>query len=156
MTDFVAGLESTGPSHALRDAIWAVALIQMIHIVGVAMVLSSAGMVSLRYVRAGGAADARETAARFLPWIWTGLSLLLLTGIAQIVAEPGRTLNGNPAFQAKMALLVAAAILTLVVSSGSDGDMRRWNRTRVLAGVGFFLWLAIAVAGRWIAYMQAG
>ena len=156
MADFVQWLDATSASHALRDAIWAIALMQMIHIVAVAMVLSSAGVIALRYARAPGAASARETAARFVPWIWTGLVALLLTGLWQIVAEPARTLNDNPAFQAKMALLIAAMIATIVVSSGSDGDAARWSRTRVLAGVGFGLWCAIAVAGRWIAYLQAG
>ena len=101
-----------------------------------------------------------QTAHRFLPWIWTGLVLLGLTGIVLIVGEPKRALP-NPAFQLKM-LMVAIAILgTLVFQASLRRKIILWSdnpRPRAVSAMlvvgAFLLWCAIAVAGRWIAYMN--
>jgi hypothetical protein len=97
---------------------------------------------------------------RFAPWMWTSLLLLAVTGTLQIIAEPMRTLNGNPMFEIKMLMLAFGIVVLLSFQSSLRrhasfwDDPRRRNLTRALAGSSFLLWCAIVISGRWVAYFQ--
>jgi hypothetical protein len=101
-----------------------------------------------------------QTAHRFLPWLWAGLFLLAATGTLLIIGEPKRSLP-NPAFQLKMLLLAFAILLALAFQASVRPAATLWTRnphgrmlTSLLAIFVFLLWCAIAVAGRWIAYIR--
>ena len=152
-------LASTPASQGIQRALWLIPLLQSVHILAIAMVLSSVAMIDLRILGVGRAQTMVQTARRFVPWLWTGLVLLAATGVALIVGEPKRSLP-NAAFQLKMILLVLAITLTLVFQLSLRRSTAFWEEKRpvrtitvVLAISTFVLWCAIAVAGRWIAYM---
>jgi len=161
MHEFAQWLAGTALSHQIQIAGWVIPLSQTIHILAVAMLLSSMLFIDLRIL---GVAAKSETMAqlshRFVPWVWTSLILLALTGTLQIVAEPMRTLNGNPMFQVKMLMLAFGIVVLLSFQSSLRrhtsfwDDPRRRTLTRVLAGSSFLLWCAIVITGRWIAYFQ--
>jgi hypothetical protein len=99
-----------------------------------------------------------EVSSRFLPLVWWPLLILLATGIIMIIGEPARELK-NPAFQLKMALLVAALLVTglfqfLLRRNAAFGDLRAGSHLAATAVAIFsmLLWSAIVFAGRWIAY----
>jgi hypothetical protein len=153
-------LESTALSQAIQKALWLIPLLQTIHIIAIAMVLSSVLMVGLRILGVGTSVTMAQTCARYLPWLWTGLALLALTGVALIIGEPKRALP-NPAFQIKMLILAIVVAVVLAFQTSLHRDSAFWEGhtpARKLAGtfavVVFALWCAIAVAGRWIAYMH--
>jgi hypothetical protein len=86
------------------------------------------------------------------------LPVLLATGAVMIIGEPARSL-ANPVFQLKMALLVAALIVTLShqVPLGAnpafwEGSGGRRGAARLVAVLSLALWAGIVFAGRWIAY----
>ena len=152
-------LASTPASQSIRRALWLIPLLQSVHILAIAMVLSSVAMIDLRILGVGRSQTMVQTARRFVPWLWTGLVLLAATGLALIVGEPERSLP-NAAFQLKMILLALAIALTLVFQLSLRRNTTFWEEKRpgrtvtvVLAIATFVLWCAIAVAGRWIAYM---
>jgi hypothetical protein len=95
----------------------------------------------------------RDVASRFLPFVWWPLLILLATGAIMIVGEPPRSLK-NPAFQLKMALLVAALIVTglLQVLLRRDPALGGRRAAAAIAIVSMLLWSGIIFAGRWIAY----
>jgi hypothetical protein len=153
-------LSSTQISHGLQKAVWLIAVIQTIHILAIAMVLSSVVMVELRILGFNRSQTITDTARRFMPWIWSGLLLLALTGSLLITAEPRRTLDNNPAFDIKMLLVATAIIVTLGFRASLRRNLALWEdhpqRRKVLSAFAAFtllLWCAIAVAGRWIAYL---
>lgn len=151
---FCEWLGRTGPAQMIQDAGWMIPTSQAIHILAVSVVMSSIVVLDLRIL--GVLARGQTVAAvaeRFLPWLWPALAVLLLTGTLQIVAEPARSLE-NPAFQLKMLLLLAALALTLTAQQ----PLRRGavpGAARAAAVLSLLLWVGIACAGRWIAYMQA-
>jgi hypothetical protein len=109
-------------------------------------------MIDLRLIGlVRGEQTADEFAARLLPFVWWPLPILALTGALLISAEPARSLE-NPSFGIKMALLLAAASITLLYQRRGA----RLGRTlRVGLGiVSILLWGGIVLAGRWIAYTQ--
>lgn len=154
-------IEQTELSQSIAAAGWVVPTVQTIHILGIAMVASSALMIDLRLIGVFWANRPVEAVkARFLPLIWWPLLLLLFTGIIMITAEPARSLK-NPAFQLKMLLLIAALTVTLVFQflhrrNSAFGDVTGPRAAAVtLAIVSILLWSSIIFAGRWIAYFAA-
>jgi hypothetical protein len=152
-------LAATPLGHLLQAHQWMVPAIQTIHILCIAIVFPAMALFCLRLVLlAGSSRHLTETARRRLPWAWWALLALLATGALLIFAEPTRELP-NPAFQAKMAMLVAALVLTAwCQGSGNRGAAgKRFAlgpvAVRIAGGCALVLWVGILVAGRWIAYM---
>lgn len=161
MEQFSAWIMTTGPSHWMQNYPGLVVYLQTIHILAIAMVLSSALMISLRMLRFTHMQTMMQTVHRFIPWLWIGLVVLAITGIMLILGEPKRTLNYNVAFMLKMAMLVVAVGLTTAFQLSLQANVARWegntraeSTTRAFAVVMLLLWFAIAVCGRWIAYAR--
>lgn len=156
-------LAATPLSHAIRTAGWVIPALQTIHILGVAVIFSSAILVDLRVWRVFQRdVPLPDVARRFLPMIWPVLLVLLVTGSLLIVGEPRRSLL-NTTFYLKMALLAVALALTGVLQwslssapeSPQRGGARQMTR-RMAATLSILAWCGILFAGRWIAYTQAG
>jgi hypothetical protein len=152
-------LAGTSASQGIQREDWLIPLLQSVHILAIAMVLSSVVMIDLRILGVGGSQTMVQTARRFVPWLWTGLVFLAATGTALIIGEPKRSLP-NAAFQLKMILLALAIAVTLAFQLSLRRNTKFWEEKRpgrtvtvILAVATFLLWCAIAVAGRWIAYM---
>jgi putative copper export protein len=156
-------LAATPLSHTIQTTSWFIPTIQIIHILGVAVLFSSAVLVDLRIWRLlEGDIPLAQVARRFLPPIWPVLLILLITGSLLIVGEPRRSLL-NSTFYLKMALLAVAIMLTAglqrsISSSPNSWDKDRGRRlaARFAATASIALWCGILFAGRWIAYTQAG
>ena len=156
-------LAATPLSHTIQTTSWIIPTIQIIHILGVAVLFSSAVLVDLRIWRLlERDIPLTQVARRFLPPIWPVLLILLITGSLLIIGEPRRSLL-NSTFYLKMALLAVAIMLTaglqrsISLSPNSwDKDRRRRLAARFAATASIAVWCGILFAGRWIAYTQAG
>lgn len=161
MQGLIDGLAGSRASMALQDVLWIVPAVQTVHLVAVAVVLSSMLMVGLRVLGLAGLYQSVEqTADRYLSWVWPSLVVLALTGAVLILAEPGRTLP-NPSFWVKMGLLAIVLLAAIALRAATRFDARfwdapRWRRggMRALVAFNFALWCGVAVAGRWIAYTK--
>ena len=159
LSQLSAWLEQTQLSQTVQVHGWIVPTVQSIHILGIATVAASALMINLRLFGLYGADQPlKEVLARFLPFIWWPLVVLLLTGIVMIAGEPPRSLK-NPVFQLKMVLLVAAIAATVICKvalrrNAAFGDAKNRGRAgaATLASISIVLWVGIIFAGRWIAY----
>jgi hypothetical protein len=157
-------LSQTSVSAFLREQLGLLAALQALHIMAVAMVGSSVLMIDLRLL---GLAERSQTVAevahRFVPWLWGGLVVLTLSAIPLIIAEPQRDLI-NWTFQLKMAMIALGVAITIsfVLSLHHTNRTlveRRDNGnalTHTLAIFTLLLFVAIAVAGRWIGYTWHG
>ena len=156
-------LAATPLSHTIQTTSWFIPTIQIIHILGVAVLFSSAVLVDLRIWRLlERDIPLAQVARRFLPPIWPVLLILLVTGSLLIVGEPRRSLL-NSTFYLKMAMLAVAIMLTAglqrsISSSPNSWDKDRGRRlaARFAATASIALWCGILFAGRSIAYTQAG
>jgi len=157
---FCEWLSQTPLSQIIQNISWIIPSVQSVHILCIAIVMSSAFMVDLRLL--GVIGRDQPTAgytSRFLTWIWPTLVVLLISGSILIIGEPTRSLE-NPAFQTKMVLLILAMTTTLVLQRPTFKDPAYWELSghripaRVLAVVSLLLWTGIVFAGRWIAYMN--
>jgi hypothetical protein len=151
-------LYATPASTVLRQTVWVIPTIQAIHIVSVAILFGSALVSNLRL--AGILATDETSAAvvrRYLPWMWSALAVLLLSGLLLILAEPDRTL-GNAVFWIKMTLLLVAFVMTLIFQKplldprSSATDPGRTASAKSAAWLSLAIWTAVICCGRFIAY----
>jgi hypothetical protein len=156
--EFSTWLSRTPPSQMIQNELWIIPTVQSIHILAICAVISTAMMVSLRLVGIVGRADpVTDFARRYLPWTWTALVILLLTGLILITGEPGRTL-GNTVFWSKMALVVVGLVLSLVFATPIRKNPLFWESAghvaaaKALGAVSLAVWIAVIFCGRWIAY----
>jgi hypothetical protein len=154
-----AWLQHTSLSHAIRVTGWIIPTAQIIHILAIAAVAGSALMIDLRLIGLLALDQSpRDVSARFLPFVWWPLLVLLATGAIMIIGEPPRELK-NPAFQLKMLLLAAALIVTWLIGlllrrlpAGADPSAGHRLAAAAIAVLSMLLWSSIVFAGRWIAY----
>ena len=163
LSEFSRWLAATSLSHTIQTASWIIPALQTVHILGVAVVFSSAVLVDFRILRLFERdVPLREVTRRFLPSVWPVLLILLITGGLLIIGEPRRALL-NSTFYLKMILLVAAIVLTAALQGSVASAPGFWERnkgrraaSKALAMVSILLWCGILFAGRFIAYTQAG
>ena len=151
-------LSATSLSITIAGANWAVPTLQSIHILAIAIVMSSIAMLDLRLAGfLGREQSMRGLTLRFYPWIWGALAVLLATGLLQIMAEPARELL-NWIFWTKMGLIVGAILFTAPVQRMledcryRDLSARKRRIVRTCAVLSLVLWVAVLTCGRWIAY----
>jgi hypothetical protein len=160
ISEFCDWLSATGISIAFQSSTWFVPMVQTVHILNVAVLLTAVFVMSLRLIGfKTGRQPVAELIGKSLTPIWISLGVLLLTGILLTITEPARELL-NWAFRAKMILVLVLAVLLGVLqsrnrhpttfrreTSGGDASARFMGVALLLIGT------AIVTAGRWIAYV---
>jgi len=132
---------------------------QSVHILGIAVVMSSAIMVNLRLLGLiAPSQDVSEMIGRLLPWMFWVLPINAVTGLLFVVARPNRYFY-NPVFSWKVSFLVPAVLLAVYLYSRNRSEPDYWEKylsrrvqSRVIALVSLALWVGVIMAGRWIAY----
>jgi hypothetical protein len=152
-------LESTAVSELMNWSWWAWPVAESLHFVGLALLIGTVGLFDLRLL---GVAKSIPPAAlhRLVPWGIAGFVISLSTGLLFFSGIPGMYFY-NPAFQAKVVLLLAAglnvAVFYLTVSrrvttlaAGESAPLP----ARLIAGFSLALWIAVLFAGRLIAFYK--
>jgi uncharacterized membrane protein len=156
MADLAQWLTSLPLSLAMRRMAWLFPLLQTVHILSIGLMLSSVIMISLRLWGVSRTQAIAALGHRYMPWIWTSLVVVTVTGIALIVGNP-RSLR-DPALQVKLWLMVPAIATTLVIAIAMRGDAlwQKNPRARAMMSLAtaatLVLWLGVTFAGRgrWI------
>jgi hypothetical protein len=72
---FASWLSQTPASQIIQNVLWIIPLVQTLHILAIAVVLSSVAVIDLRiFGLAGRRATMTQTADRYLPWPTAGRS----------------------------------------------------------------------------------
>lgn len=142
-------------AHAIsKSNALAIAALQIVHICGFVLLLTSVTLMCLRLLglvlqRQGVRAVSRDP-TRLL---WAGLALAIVSGLLLFLTGPAHYFY-NPAFEAKMLLLVVAvAVQSLWFRRITADDAPRPALARGTAVLSLGLWFAVAVAGRAIAFV---
>ena len=148
---FFLWCDSTWISAAIRDSRWMFAVIEIAHLLGLAVLLGSLVVLDLRLLGVG---MKRQTsgllAGQLAPWIGAGLILMISTGLLLFLSEAMKC-YASPPFAAKMLLLAAALAVQMAIARG----LRRKTEpfwTRPAAALSLLLWFSIGVAGRAIGF----
>ena len=159
VVDFSLWVSETEPCQWLQRHFIAIPSFQSIHILAIAVLFGSTLMVNLRILGfAGGGHSVEATYRRFIPWMWSGLAALIVTGIILLVSEPVRNMV-NPFFWIKMTTLLVTILVTFWFQSAVRARLKNWDRVtegkgaiRTGAWALIVLWCLVMAGGRWIAY----
>ncbi len=157
IAQFCKWLDATALSQTFQEWVWFVPTVQTVHILCIAVVVTSVGMLDFKLL--GLSRRSRTLAVMVsssMPWIWSALGLLLATGILLTITEPSRELL-NAAFRAKMLMVLAMAGILRLLQLGLRRDPNYWAgrpaAARAIGATSLLLVVTIVVAGRWIAYL---
>ncbi|WP_022681546.1 DUF6644 family protein [Sphingobium bisphenolivorans] len=146
-------------SSAVAEHFWVVPALQTIHILSVAVVLLGVLLINLRVVGLVERGQGVEAVLdRFLRPVGIAILVLAISGLLLIAGEPSRAIF-RTIFWIKLSLIVVAGLLTWShrqsLTVGCVDGAAISSLRKGIAVLALLLWLAVVVAGRWIAYVDA-
>jgi hypothetical protein len=147
--------ESTVVGGAIKNSSWAFAVIESIHLLGLALIGGILLLVNLRLLGLGlRRYPLVALALDVQPWFAFSLVVMLLSGFALFLSEATKCYYSQP-FWVKMASLATATLFTVTVQRNvvmnATSDSRPLRRTLV-AIISLILWFSVGAAGRWIGF----
>jgi hypothetical protein len=154
---FFAWLESTSFSVWMRESpsIFSFPIILAVHTIGLGLLAGINVALDLRILGVAARVPLAEF-GRLWPFLWFGLWMNVLSGLALLAAYPTKALT-NPVFYVKLGLIaVAVALLRSIRRYQASGDQvptasRRPSMKRV-AVASILCWAGAIAAGRFLAY----
>lgn len=129
---------------------WAYPALEVVHIVGIALLLGNLLLFELRVWGFGPELPLQPLARLALRLVLAGFALILGSGLLMFAGQPEDLLAGR-IFVLKMALVLLAGLNALWFHArGSLHKLDRPARVQTVVSTG--LWLAVIICGRWIAY----
>ena len=152
-------IEGLAIAKAMREQLWLYPAVEVVHIVGFAILVGSVVMFDLRVLGLSKGVPVRALARHLLPWSVGALALIIPTGLLMFSAHAADFLV-NRAFQVKMALLLAAGINAAIFHTGPYQSVAAWD-TNAAAPLGakasvalsIVIWISIIACGRLLAYL---
>jgi hypothetical protein len=135
----------------MQTSKWDFALIEMVHLLALALLGGSVLIVDLRLLGIALKGESARLIGRDLSRVLiASLIAMILTGVALLSEEAGKCYY-SPAFRWKMALLAAAVLFYFTVHRRAllrtdNGAPTLWSRTAAL--ISLTLWLGVGIAGR--------
>lgn len=135
----------------LRESAWAYPILEILHIVGIALLLGNLILFEARVLGAGKAIDLTALARLALPLSVLGFTLAATSGLTMFATQPLELLP-NPAFRWKMLLVaIAGGNAAWFHARGSLKLNDTVARLQVTASG--IIWIAVLSCGRLIAYV---
>jgi hypothetical protein len=159
MIQFCNWLSQTSASLAIQTHDWVIPTLQSIHILAIAVILTSVFMIALRVLGwAGEDQTLLETFGRFGRPLSAALVVAAVTGTFQLLGEPARELLSF-SFWLKMSLLVVATMTAIGLHVSIRKNENHWQQVvvhrwsvKAFTVVTVLTWTVILVLGRLIAY----
>lgn len=153
---FFHWLAQTHIGIAMRDATWAFAIVEIVHLIALAIFGGAILLLDLRLMGIGFTSQpAPQVAREFLPATIGGAIVMFLTGSLLLASGPMRYYYNTP-FRIKMWLFFFAVILHFVlqirVALRNPSQDRSTLAQRMAGAISLLLWSSIGIAGRAIGY----
>lgn len=130
---------------------WAYPALEVLHILGIGMLLGSLVLFELRVWGAGREIPVRPLAVLALRLTLAGFALAAASGLTMLAGQWSE-LAGNRALWLKLGLLVLAGLNAMAFHR--RGGLLRLDRTaRLQTALSLGLWVLVVVCGRFIAYV---
>lgn len=141
-------LEQVPWIRTINSTAWMISIIWLIHYLGVFLMVGTIVFLDLRILGlAGKGHSVAQLAGGLLPWTWTGLGMVVLSG-SLMFAGQATTFYSAPFFRIKIAWLVLAMVCLM-----AQRKMPRWDQLKDLPRGA--KWLAVASLVLWIGAILA-
>lgn len=136
---------------ALKTHAWAYPGLEVVHIVGIALMLGNLVLLEIRVFGRGAALPVKDLARLSLSLALCGFGLAVASGLLMFATQPAELLS-NRAFTLKMLLLMLAGCnAAWFHARGSLHRLDGLARVQMLAST--LVWIVVVACGRWIAYV---
>jgi hypothetical protein len=151
---FFRWADSTWLSAEIRASTWQFAIYEMVHLIGLTMLLGSLMVLDLRLFGFGMRRQRpADLASDVRGWMLSGLVLILGTGVLLFFGEPMK-LFASPSFHVKMALLTLAIVFQFTLFQRVARNEKSSPAVNRFAGVlSLVLWFGVGLAGRGIGFL---
>jgi hypothetical protein len=141
-------------SREIRNSTWQFAILEMVHLLGLTVLLGALMVLDLRLFGFGMRKQPVSQLARDLTaWTRIGLVTILSSGVLLFFGEPMK-LFGSPSFHVKMLLLFLAIVFQFTLFRKvtlSDGASPGLDKVAGLLSL--CLWFGVGLAGRAIGFL---
>ena len=151
-------LETSGLAEAMRRSAWMYPIVEIVHIVGFAILVGAVVMFDLRVLGFARGLAITGLARHLLRWAWIGLALVVPAGLMMFAAH-ATEFSTNPAFLLKLALLVTAALNAAFFHFVPYRTVDAWDvageapgAAQASALLSMLIWIGVITCGRLIAY----
>jgi hypothetical protein len=151
-------LETTAVATAMRQWLWLYPIVEIVHILGFAVLVGAAVMFDLRLLGLSRRLPVADMAHHLLPWARAGLVFVVPSGLLMFSAH-ATEMAENPAFRLQLILIAAAGLNAGVFHRWSFKSVMAWNReteapvaAKIAAVLSIALWTGVIACGRLLAY----
>jgi len=152
-------VEQLALAKAMREWLWLYPSVEIVHIVGFAILVGSVAMFDLRVLGLSKGISVRALSRHLLPWSLGALLLIVPSGLLMFSAHATDFL-GNRAFQLKMALLLSAGMNAAYFRMGPYQSVKSWDvdapappAAKLSVALSLALWVGVISCGRLLAYL---
>ena len=152
-------VEQLAIAKAMREWLWLYPSVEIVHIVGLAILVGSVAMFDLRVLGLSKSISVRALSRHLLPWSLGALALIVPTGLLMFSAHASDFLT-NQAFLLKMGLLLAAGLNAAYFHVGPYQSVKSWDvavaaplAAKLSVALSLVLWLGVIACGRLLAYL---
>lgn len=155
---FAFWLRSTSISEAIRIQPWLWPLFEIVHFIGLSLLLGVAGFFDLRLLGLFKMVPL-SAAWSLMPWAKAGFALAAVTGVTFFIGAPDQYV-ANVAFYAKLLFLVIAGLNAMLFErlhasalAGSDAELRSPAAFKVIGAVSLVSWFLVVYWGRMLPFV---
>ncbi len=153
---WAAALESSALGALMRESFMFYPLANVLHIIGVTLLIGGIGVFDLRLLGAGRGIAIPAASRLLTPIAVAGLLLMLASGTALFSAD-ARAVIENPVFRIKLALILFGVSNALLFRLLWQRRLAAWDSDppalgRAQSALSLAGWFGVAICGRLIAY----
>jgi hypothetical protein len=138
----------------IRQSYWLYPGLEIIHIIGIALMVGAAFMFDLRLLGYAKAIPVDQLGELLLSWSQRGFWLILPSGLLLFITN-AETLGNNPVFWAKISLILMGGLNAFVFHQ----NIRKISKTdplpyrfKINALISILVWISVIACGRLLAY----
>jgi hypothetical protein len=152
-------LQNLSWASGIKHSAWQFPVMESIHSLALSVMLWPAALLDLRLL--GVVMRKRpvsQVASQFLPWVWTGFTVMVLTGALLFCSEAVKCYN-SPFFRIKVVLVGVAGLNALVFHKAVFRGVAIWDkdaptpwRAKLAGACSLAVWIGVVAMGRALAY----
>ena len=158
LDDWLQWLESSSWSLAIRQSTWMYPALEIVHIVGIVLLVGPAFLFDLRLLGVSVRLPVTELEHHLLTWSRRALMLVIPSGLLLFITN-AVALAYNPVFHTKLILILVAGLNVLLFHKIIYRTVSGWNigaaspaGAKITALVSMVVWIAVIACGRLLAY----
>ncbi|CAM3100569.1 hypothetical protein BZK31_13305 [Pseudomonas floridensis] len=155
---WLVSIEGSPLGQAMRDQVWLYPAIEVVHILGFAVLVGSVVLFDLRLLGWSKDIPITALARHLLSWALTALLLIVPAGLMMFAAHPN-DFASNGVFILKLCLIAAAGVNAMLFHMGVYRSVAHWNTrlatpclAKCQAVLSIALWIGVVTCGRLLAY----